>query len=519
MVVSLFTFAMVLHGTLPASEPVPRFGAAYQIVGFADYFKIFGHVNGRLDARMSWFGLLSATGMAAKAMGVSTSWFLRWAPTIFELAYLVPLKSLATLTLRHKRASWAALPVFLAGNWIDQDYFSPQAVGLFIYLAVLLVALRTLGDHHHSSFKTRLAAVMFLRRNTRRAGRAFSVIDSEDDEAKLVPEPSPKTRLGALLLVLLLLGVLIATHPLTPVVAAVVLLALALTGRTRLRITWLLVAFGVIAWLSWAAKDYWIGHLQAVFGGLGNVGGTVQAATSQHTTSTSLGRRLVEDARIAATAITWLGAGLASLLTWRRRGRSWELVILAVAPGVIGALVTYGGEIALRILLFSLPALAILIGSILDSGNSGKHFRVPIYASVLLILVALFPLTRYGNEGFEAFTPGDIASANWLYLHVPVGSTILTENYNEPLGASHAGAYRLSELGGLVLADAGTLRAALPQGPAWIYLTNSEYTESVIYLDYPRAWLSIFETRLEQFPFVHLVYRSQAASVYYLASH
>ncbi len=79
-------------------------------------------------------------------MGVSPLWFLRWAPLVLNLSYLLPLKVIANVTLRSERARWLVLPLFLAGNWIDQDYFSPQGVDFFLYLVVIAVLLKSFSS-------------------------------------------------------------------------------------------------------------------------------------------------------------------------------------------------------------------------------------------------------------------------------------------------------------------------------------------------------------------------------------
>ena len=100
MVVCIVAVALVLHGTLPASEVTPRFDSAYDIAGFADYIGRFGRTLPYDDARMSWPAMMSATGMLARAMHVQTLWFVRWAPLVLNLAYLVPIKAIANVSLR-----------------------------------------------------------------------------------------------------------------------------------------------------------------------------------------------------------------------------------------------------------------------------------------------------------------------------------------------------------------------------------------------------------------------------------
>ena len=40
---------------------------------------------------------------------------------------------------------WTGIWLFALGNWIGQDYFSPQAFAFFLYLVVVLVVVRWLG--------------------------------------------------------------------------------------------------------------------------------------------------------------------------------------------------------------------------------------------------------------------------------------------------------------------------------------------------------------------------------------
>ena len=123
-VFGLAALALVLHGTLPAVEAVPRFSTAYSVAGFSDYLGRTGRALPRLDVRMSWPAMFAAAGMAARAMGVSTLWFLRWFPRP-ELA--ISSRSRRSPTPACARVGHGGRPRHLPGrNWIDQDYFSPQ---------------------------------------------------------------------------------------------------------------------------------------------------------------------------------------------------------------------------------------------------------------------------------------------------------------------------------------------------------------------------------------------------------
>ena len=143
---SLSALVIIFAATAQAAESTSRFAQAYVTAGFSEYIGRTGHVLPDFDARFYWPGFFAAVGMASRAMGVPTTWFIRWAPVVFNLSYLFPLKALANGALRSERARWAALGLFSVGNWVGQDHLSPQALALFLYRAVLAVTVRIFGD-------------------------------------------------------------------------------------------------------------------------------------------------------------------------------------------------------------------------------------------------------------------------------------------------------------------------------------------------------------------------------------
>jgi hypothetical protein len=514
MVLSVLALACVLHGTLPASETAPRFDAAYSVAGFSQQIADTGKTLPRFDARFSWFGVFSAAGMAARAMHVGTLWFLRWAPLAFEVLYLVPVKALANVSLKSSRAQWAALPIFLAGNWIDQDYFSPQAIALFLYLVVLVIAVRTFADH--GAQPRLIARMMETRRYRSLTIGATRLLRAPLDAvpAESFPEDSSRGARAALLgVVIVLCGVLALSHQISPVTLTIVLAVLVCVGRTQLRTVWLWVAFFVIAWLSWEARAYWSGHLTKIFGGVGQVGATVSVTVVHHARSNSIGRSLVEGGRAAEAVVTLLGAAIGAFILWRRGRTIWTVVVLALTPVVTGGVVSYGGEVALRILLFSLAPLAVLVAAMLD-GPPTRRSAVVLFAATGLVLVALFPLNRFGNESFEAFAPGDVAAATWIHEHAPDNSDIFVFNKDEPLLFSHVGDYKITELDDLLYASPATIaKVGFPPKGGYVYLTRSQYEFGVVYDQLPTDWLAKFEHSLAQVPFIHPVYVNSTAEV------
>ena len=308
-VFNLFALALVLHGTLPATEVTPRFAAAYQIAGFSDQFAKNGTPLPLLDARMSWPGLFSATGMAARAMGVDPTWFFRWAPLVLNLLYLLPVKVIANTTLKRPRAQWLALAVFLLGNWLDQDYFSPQAVDLLLYLAVIAILVRVFATSRRQPAPVRhVMEFRIVVALADRVRRIFWLPKTAQSGEHPVP-PRSTAELAFLYSMTLAIEIaIIASHQFTPLALCVVLFVLTMTGRTQMNLLWIITSVLAFAWFSWLASTYWEGHLGAVFGGIGHFGGVVNSTVGARLQNASTQRLLVQDSRLAVSAVIVLCA-------------------------------------------------------------------------------------------------------------------------------------------------------------------------------------------------------------------
>jgi hypothetical protein len=515
MVVLLGTLALILHGTLPATESVPRFSAAYIVAGFSDYVGRTGTALPRLDVRMSWPAMFAAAGMAARAMGVSTLWFLRWFPPALNVAMLIPLKSIANTCLRTSRARWAALAIFLVSNWIDQDYFSPQGINLFLFLAAVAIAIRVFGIGGTPlwpvpALQESRAWGRLKRFGTNALQLPYGAVDNEQPET----DTTVGYRVAMLVVLLAIAGASAVTHQITPAALCLVFFGLAATGRTSLRMVWVFIAVLVWAWLSWEAHTYWSGHLSKILGSAGQIGSTLNSTVAARLQAKSLGRELVEKARLLGAAATWLAA-MAAWWALRRRGRSmWTMVVVVVAPIFVAGAVSYGGEVALRVLLFSLAPAAILTASLIDYAPL-RRGSVVFLVGIFVVILALFPINRFGNENFEAISPGDLAGAIWIHVHVPDGADVYVADRNEPLYYAKTGSYKLVEFGGLLTMRNKTLADHLPVSRklTYVYITRSEANYGTDYLGDPPGWLTDFVHQLLNTGYVHIVYRNSTATV------
>ena len=206
---------------------------------------------------------------------------------------------------------------------------------------------------------------------------------------------------------------------------------LGLVVARRCRITGLPVLLAVIVtgWVSFAAVGFWSGHMSTVFGGLGDLGGNLSASVTNRITGTAQ-HRIVPDVR-SASAAAFLLMGVAGVLRRRHRVVDDRVAItLMCTPFLAFGAQSYGGEIALRVYLFALPAAAILTSYLFfpATRDEGASHRWRAFLPVTVLTVTLlfgFFVARYGNEAFERIPSGEVSAFEYLYAHDQNGARVL----------------------------------------------------------------------------------------------
>lgn len=391
----LVVLVICLHGVAALVEPLPRFATAWQHAGLVEYIARTGDTLPALDARFNWPGFFALAAFAAAFVpGPSPDDLvpvLRAAPVVFNLLYAVALLALLYRLRANWRARWFAAWLATSANWVGQDYFSPQAEGYLIYL-LFLALLLTPGRGQEQPPRT----------------------------GRLVLAPAV-----LLVLLLALFTVLTASHQLTPFLLLAACAALVLARCVPF--TGLPVLLGVIlaGWVSFLAMPYWSGHLGTILGDIGRLGANV---------STSVAGRVGGDARHEAVQYVRLLVamtvfGLAALGAVRRRRHGLDVraaVVLAAVPFVAVGLQSYGGEIALRVYLFALPAACLLAAfAFFPAPGRPSRRAMAAAAGCALVVVGGFYLARFGNERYEMVRPGEVAAMDYVYDHNPTGARVL----------------------------------------------------------------------------------------------
>jgi hypothetical protein len=184
----------------------------------------------------------------------------------------------------------------------------------------------------------------------------------------------------------------------------------------------------VVGWFSYAAVAFWSGHMADIFGGIGQIGSNVSVSVGSRVTAGTALHKLVLETRAAVAGLIVL---LACLGIVRRRLRRLDdriLIALLYMPLLSIALQSYGGEIALRIYLFLLPAAAILAACFFlpgpEPGRLNWRWLAPVAVCAVVLPLAFF-IARYGNENFERTPTGELAAMNYVYDHAGNGARVV----------------------------------------------------------------------------------------------
>jgi len=574
--VMLVGIVVGLDGITAIAEPEPRFPTAYWIAGFVDYVSRTGHTAPGLSAYFSWPGFFELVALAEHAVGSQNLMpVLRIWPLAIDLLCLVPLGMILTRLRASWRARWFAAFIFSVGNWVGQDYFSPQSFDYLLYLLFIAFLLIWFGGSrpvqlHAASSPERNAAVDGSPGTRMMAGdlpkeglSAESAIQVERDPwdaarrtgrgrrrasrwVALLTQPipgdlpcHPATRVQRATLLALIIAVFVFTtssHQLTPFFMIAVCVGLILVRRCWLR--GLPVLLGVIfaAWLSFAAVAYWSGHLSNIFGGFGDLFSNVSTSVSGRLAGSTPVHELVLYSRVAFAGTVLLLA-VAGLLRRRRLGIDDRVaLVLMWVPFAGFALQGYGGEMALRVYLFALPGISILAAFLFFPGPATGHltwrapasWRVPAAAAACAVVaIVVFFVARYGNEAFEQTPPGEVAAMNYIYGHDSSGVRLAWLSAPPVAGATPdmPWQYRdiekvdyIPELAPVNPASVSglvtDLRAMGPQS----YLITTTTGEAALEqgASYPADWAQQFRADMRAYPGVRVAFADSTAVIYTL---
>ncbi|MGI9597751.1 MAG: hypothetical protein ACR2QK_16425 [Acidimicrobiales bacterium] len=380
----------ILHTAPHLAHDQFRFQTVWTHVGFVRVIDETGSGDVLIDARFAWpgfFGVFMAP--LANVNEQTLDIIMRLWPTAVLRATAILVSALATRgspTVPLIGPLSAVAYILLA--WTGQDYFSPQSFGFTAYLAMLV--LLESGPLRTSPALS--ASVPFLAR--------FAAAGGDRPTARSTPV--------FVALIILSFGSIVS-HPLAPFFICMGMVILGLYGRT---VAWRLLVLIAVAYVMWffiTAEPWWTTQLDKMVGQIGSFFTNLESSTTSRVATSS-----PEHVFVAAVR-TWVGIGtFLSVLAigvamaterFRHLRPAVPLAPLAGIPSMALVLQSYGGEIVFRVVLFTLPMAAILIGRVLATVRV-RALPVLVPAFVLALLPLLM-LSRFGNEAFEMTTDVD----------------------------------------------------------------------------------------------------------------
>jgi hypothetical protein len=273
----------------------------------------------------------------------------------------------------------------------------------------------------------------------------------------------------------------------------------------------------MLAWISFGAETFWVGHLRSLFGGAGAVGSNIAAGIGRSTTSGG-GRTIVLALRLAFTAAVLLLAGIGVIRRWRSGSRQLTLVLLAGAPFALIVGQSYGGEMLMRAFLFALPFLAILAAWAFVP-TEAAHGSVRMAVAVTLVAALMtggFLVARYGNERFEMVPPGEVAAMRWIYAHAPAGSKLAAPSRNLPWRYQDIEGFAYSPIADGILASPRAVLRFIDRRPGDSYFVPSQSQQLFGRELYglPAHWLEKLERSMVKTGRLQLVYSNRDTRVY-----
>jgi hypothetical protein len=463
----LLALVVILHATPAILYGTLRYSWAWKHVGVVAYIANNGiHFNllGELGVYQGWPGFFALNAFLTLASGLHTALgYAPWVLPLNDLLWLGPVILIARTFTSDQRLIWTTAWLFELGNWVGQDYFSPQAFAFFLYLTAIAVCLRWLWHP-----------------------RIGPPPMTETTSAGECRQPQ---RWAMVLCLVPLMAAIASSHQLTPFMLLGALILLVVFRQLRPRTLPLLMAAITVGWIVYGGLPWLKANTAQVFSGVGDPWGNIGAhIVGQGQVPTG---QIVVDwgSRAISVAI-----GLLALIGfWRYRRHhdkqarsSWNrlvVLVMAALPAVVAN--NYGGEIIFRVYLFALPFMAVAAAAAFfpTAEKSWSPAPAALLAVAGITLVGGFSLGNYGQEAINYLNPSEVAAASWLYRTAPRGAELISADSNYPWAFVHYDWYNYAFLNAPTSFSQAVLRApvktvtramARSPGPAYLILTYSQ---------------------------------------------
>jgi GT2 family glycosyltransferase len=431
----------IMHATPAILYATTRYSWSYKHVGIVDYIVTHHGVDRvmpNLTAYQDWPGFFGLNALFVSGSGTTSALsYAVWAPFVNELLLLAPLVLILRSFTANRTVVWTGVWLFYLGNWIGQDYFSPQAFTYVLYVTAIAVILRWFLRLPPAA-RTRSTYALL-----RHQGPPV-LVTSGGASVGLQARPSTP----AMYMVVVVLATAIAvSHQLTPFMLIAALGGLLVTGRLRQWSLFVVVSVISVGWIVIWGLPFLHQRLPSVLHTLGH--------PFDNTSATFINLSVASrDQTVVAyfdRALSAALCGLALIGIWRAwrsaRWRRWQpAACLAVTPVLALFASSYGTEVVFRVFLFGLPFLALFAASVLAPRPTGtprrQLARWMVGLGVVSVLTAAFFVSYDGKERMNYMPPAEVAAMQHLYSLAPSGSLMIGATGNAPWAFTHYSDYQ-----------------------------------------------------------------------------
>jgi hypothetical protein len=549
----LLVVPVIMTATVPLLDGTIEYAWTYKHIGVVDLLRDNGHLLASNDIYQQWPGFFAVVAMLSHVSGLDALSFAAWSQLFFTLINSLLTAALLRQFTRDRRVLALGVLLMQIAMWVDISYFSPQAFVFPLMLGFWVIVLRWLmvvpafaapaggsalpggsgvsvlpGGSGLSGLADDLGPVGVsgpVGRYTR-----FRAWILRGMPAVSVPS-SPRTRMWAALAATAVFAAITVSHQLSPFMMLVPVVVFALLGvlRPRMLAVALIVVVAAFVGPRLASVDsqYSIFSLDILANAEGNANhwGSPEQAFS------------AEVSRVLAIGI-WL-AGLGAVFLARKRlGRVAVPALLAFLPLTTLIAGNYGGEAIYRVFAFSIPFVALLIGTIWVRliRRLMARFSVPamLASGGLLAVIMLAGLQGLQGQVFvNQTTSTDITASEFFYAHAQPdsGLVLVAPNFPTKLAANYGSFDRGHVDVDITLVGdpefTGSLSARrLPDIESYIrnlhyrtnYLVVSKAMEN--YVDYfgtePTGTMPALNTALRASPDWHVFYQAPGVTIFQL---
>jgi hypothetical protein len=373
------------------STDVPMYAWTYKHLGVVDYIQQSKSLARGVDIYNSWPGLFAVTAWFSDLTGVPPISIAHWFTPLFHLAVAGLMYAAARAWRLTPAQAQTASFLVVTLNWVEQDYYAPQAIAVILTLALLIL----IGLSRDRPVGTVLTLVVF--------------------------------------------AALTITHQLTPY--WVFLAAGLLVVGRKLKPWWILIPMAAIL-IGFFFYNFDITHEYTLFSG--NV---VDNATTNNTYEGVIGQIFTSTVMRLLSASMWLGAVIVLASRCLRRRPFWALAALALSPLLILGGQGYGGEAVFRVFLYSLPGCALVLAPLAVAGLRAGDRRFALSLVLVLVVAAASAQAYFGSWQTNLLSRAQVAAADELLTggDYPAYVTPLTPVWPERSDAKYVDYARFNE--------------------------------------------------------------------------